>query len=113
MQPIWVHPEMKWQELQQIFNNLFPYLRLEITPSNKLSVERPLAAISRLSVPASFEIVPDMTVDELEMAFQYKMGLPCRVLRRSGYTWLETAYTRRWSLERQNDKGAELSRDLN
>lgn len=113
MEPIWVYPDMKWRELQQVFNNLFPYLQLEITTSNKLTAERPLITLSRLAVPVSFEIVSNMTVDELELAFQYKMGLPCRVLRRSGYTWLETAYTRRWSLERQNDKGAELSRDLN
>nr|WP_293834253.1 hypothetical protein [uncultured Arsenicibacter sp.] len=112
MQPIRVYPDMKWRDLQQVFNDLFPYLRLEVESGNKLFIDRPLAAISRLTVPNSFDIVPDMTVDELEMAFQYKMGLPCRVLRRSGYTWLETAYTRRWSLERQNDKGAELSRDL-
>jgi hypothetical protein len=113
MQPIWVYPEMKWRELQQVFNDLFPYLRIEVDTGNKATADRPLSAISRLAVPNSFEIVPNMTVDELEMAFQYKMGLPCRVLRRSGYTWLETAYTRRWSLERQNDKGAEISRELN
>jgi len=54
MQPIWVYPEMKWRELQQVFNDLFPYLRIEVDTGNKATADRPLSAISRLAVPNRF-----------------------------------------------------------
>ena len=57
-------------------------------------------------------VTPQMTVNELEQSFSDVYGLNAQVFRRSGKAWLETTVTDGWTLEKQNNEGAELSRKI-
>ena len=60
-------------------------------------------------VNGDINIVPKMTVKELEQQFLHLYGLFVQVFRKSGNVWLETTVTDNWTLEQQNRQGEEMS----
>jgi len=106
--------------LQRIFSEEFPYIKIEFfsqphakgkPTSAKLMMpgNRTLAEIRSFSKEGEMDIVPEMTVDQLEQEFENSFGLHVQVFRKSGRIWLETTATDEWTLGRQNQEGKELS----
>ncbi|MCD6068986.1 MAG: hypothetical protein K0S33_3812 [Bacteroidetes bacterium] len=107
--------------IQEEFNRLFPYLKLEFfskphkhagANAKKLmkSNSKTLGECRTVHDPGEITIVPEMTVSELEQNFGSVYGLGVQVFRKSGRTWLETTVTDSWTLEEQNRQGEELSK---
>lgn len=112
---------MRVQQLQEIFSQNFPFLKIEIF---KKMVNAPLRHSAQTKIApgcffkeilhfkeSDFEIEwkEDMTVQELESQFEKNNGITAQVFRKSGNLWLETTVTDQWTLKRQNDHGQEIS----
>jgi hypothetical protein len=106
-------------DLQAEFSARFPYLKLEFYkpqqrdesrfPKKHLLHSVLLKAAGLKTDTGSLEIRNDMTVADLEKAFRKEFGLNAQVSRKSGMLWLETTMTDKWSLEKQNEHGREIS----
>lgn len=111
-------------EIQDEFNTVFPYLKLEFFSKPHLSGS---GSPKKYMVPntktvgefKSFHepqneilIIPSMTVKMLEESFNTLYGLSVQVFRKSGKIWLETTITDNWTLEEQNTQGEELSKKI-
>jgi hypothetical protein len=111
-------------QLQEEFNQVFPYLKLELLLAlNKQSqggttrffIENN-KTFELYKIHATNEkiiITPETTVAELEEKFKETYGLKAQVLRKSGKVWLETTITDVWTLEEQNLQGEALSKNVN
>lgn len=116
---ITINEHRKIAAIQEEFNRLFPYLRIEfllrkqmgsivnklIKPNNKT-----LGEYSTIHDKGNITITPDMTVAELEQKFSEIFGMEVQILRQSGKAWLETTVTDKWTLEEQNLQGEALSK---
>jgi len=103
------------KEIQDEFNNEYPYLRIEFYRNTEPGFARrhlknsmPLT-VAGLKQNGELEINDQLKVGQLENAFREKFGLLVQVSRRSGTLWLETTMTDNWTLKQQNDHGRELS----
>lgn len=115
-----VNDKRKIAALQEEFNQLFPYLNLEFFSkphktgegSAKTFIQsnaKTLGECRTLHQDGSINIVPTMTVAELEQEFREVFGLSVQVFRKSGKIWLETTVTDSWTLKKQNTEGEALS----
>lgn len=117
-----IHNSMTLKELQEAFNSVFPYLKLEFfIESHKVSEGSPkrlmvpgewdetitIADIQPKSQVVEFVIDSDITVARLEEYLETYFGLHAQVFRLAGDTWLETTRTDEWSLAEQNHMGVE------
>ena len=106
-------------EIQDEFNAVFPYLKLDFAYKSHLSEEalckrytnnmKTLGECRTIHKNEYFSITPDMTVSDLEHFFYNIYGLAVQVLRKSGKVWLGTTVTDGWTLEKQNEQGEALS----
>ncbi|HVX50228.1 MAG TPA: hypothetical protein VHB48_08715 [Chitinophagaceae bacterium] len=112
-----IEAQKKIEEVQREFNTAFPYLRVEF-----ISFSRQGNGAGRFVLPALrindfkknirhciIKYPATITVGEFENMFARTIGLPVKILRKSGNLWIETTMTRRWTLERQNTHGRDLS----
>src|SRR6187549_2320549 len=114
-----INDKQKIASVQQEFNRLFPYLKLEFyAKSHKpgqgnangvLKDELTFGDCRKTHMSGVLVISPKMTVSDLEQAFGKTYGLGVQVFRKSGKIWLQTTVTDEWTLEKQNDQGKELS----
>src|SRR5687767_6437530 len=92
------------QSIQDEFNTIFPYLKLEffskqhhegegIPKRYMKKSDRTLYECRTRHINGELEIVPEMTVAELEENFSNTYGLSAQVFRKSGKVWLETVST--------------------
>lgn len=106
--------------IQEDFNTMFPYLKLEFFakphkiggPSAKKfmkSSSKTLGECRTIHKKGTITITPKMTVSDLEQNFADTFGLSVQVFRKSGKVWLETTVTDSWTLEEQNRQGEALS----
>jgi hypothetical protein len=106
--------------IQESFNTLFPYLKLEFfskphksggaTAGKHIkSNSKTIAECRTVHNSGAITITPMMTVAELEQNFRDVYGLGVQVFRKSGKVWLETTVTDGWTLEEQNSQGEALS----
>lgn len=118
---ITINDHRKIFAIQEEFNTLFPYLKLEFFSkphkqggaTSKKFVKhnsKTLGECRTIHNTGEITIVPGMTVAELEQGFGHVYGLGVQVFRKSGKTWLETTVTDGWTLEEQNNQGEELSK---
>ena len=116
-----INDRRKISAIQNDFNEMFPYLRLEFFSkpheagggSPKKMMKHPsktLGECRTIHKSGSISITPGMTVSNLEQNFRNVYGLSVQVFRRSGKAWLETTVTDGWTLEEQNSQGEDLSR---
>ena len=109
--------------IQEEFNNVFPYLKLEFfsrmhesehgSPKRFLKKNTLLLGEFRTDhTSGEAELLPDMKVSEVEDLFKTAFGLAVQVFRKSGKSWLETVYTDSWTLREQNKEGEELSKGI-
>lgn len=97
------------------FSEHFPFLRLALYEGNGVKKRAandsdPALKNGNISVEISFEKsfkVRDF-IDLLEKALGWKV----QILRSSGKLYIETSVTDQWTLDRQNQEGAELSSNL-
>jgi hypothetical protein len=116
-----INNNKKIAEIQQEFNDLFPYLKLEFfSKPHRLAGHSNLKFILNNSktigecrtIQGNDEILisPSMTVNELEQGLGLNLGIGVQVFRQSGKVWLETTFTDGWTLEVQNSQGEDLSK---
>ncbi|MCX6180797.1 MAG: hypothetical protein NT150_02560 [Bacteroidetes bacterium] len=116
-----INDNRKIFDIQEEFNNLFPYLKIEFFSS----IHKPGCASAKIFLKhgnktlkecrsilkrGKITITPDMTVNEVEQSFGSKYGLGVQIFRKSGKAWLETTVTDSWTLKDQNQQGEELSK---
>jgi hypothetical protein len=108
---ITINDNRKITAIQEEFNSLFPYLKIEfllhkqvglivkklIKPSNTT-----LGECRTVHENGTIIITPNMTVADLEQKFSDIYGMKVQILRQSGKAWLETTVTDKWTLEEQN-----------
>jgi hypothetical protein len=115
-----IHENRRLFELQQDFNSLFPFLKIEFfkaphsigegSAKNQLHDNNRVVSDCRLKKSEGvLQINEQMTVSDLEARFFDDFGLSAQIFRKSGNVWLETSATDNWTLRQQNDEGAELS----
>ncbi len=115
-----INDHRKIHAIQEEFNMVFPYLKIEFfskphtsggQSSKKLmkSNSKTLGECRTIHNKGEIVINPEMTVDELEQRFMDVYGLSVQVFRKSGNVWLETSVTDGWTLHKQNEQGKELS----
>ncbi len=107
--------------IQEEFNTIFPYLKLEFfSKPHKPGVGSPKEQVKNNNATlgecrtvhnkGDIIIVPEMTVSDLEQNFVNVYGLGVQVFRKSGKSWLETTVTDNWTLAEQDKQGEELSK---
>lgn len=110
-------------DMQQAFQQAFPYLKLEFfaqTHHPQTSTTRFIRIHTNTfgelrkqqDAGQHRSIAPDMTVTELEALFGTHYGLGAQVFRKCGRVWLETTVTDGWTLEEQNKEGEALCREI-
>ena len=108
---------VKVSEIKKVFNNQFPYLKIEFFKKKHKELQGSLkkdVIVDDFSIKApnganDIIISEDMLVSEFENQFAEKLKLSAQVFRKSGGSWLETTFTDSWTLKKQNDEGLELS----
>lgn len=110
--------DKKISDVQQAFSDEYPYLKLEFSqpvpggPAPVATKRLPGTTTLKeagLSIDGVIDIQDDMTVSALEQILYYEFGLNGQVSRQSGKLWLETRMTDKWTLEKQNEHGRELT----
>ena len=118
---ILINDRRKISGIQEEFNVLFPYLKLEFFPkpssrggkSSEKTIANPsktLGECRTVHKKGSITITPGMTVSDLADRFRDIYGLEIHLSRNSGKMWLETTLTENWTLEEQNKQGEALSK---
>ncbi|MDZ4844359.1 MAG: hypothetical protein SH857_02295 [Chitinophagales bacterium] len=102
------------ETLQQEFHAEFPFLKIEFFQSKtsdktKIVGNKAFGFFGNNGHSELIDIVPTMTVAELEKNFRMHYGLTTQIFRKSGKAWLETTLTDNWTLQEQNELGKELS----
>lgn len=108
---------VKVSEIKKVFNNQFPYLKIEFFKKKHRALQGSLKkdvitddfTITSSNGTQDIVISEDMIVSEFENQFSEKLKLSAQVFRKSGGTWLETTFTDSWTLKKQNEEGIELS----
>jgi hypothetical protein len=101
-------------DLERAFEARFPYLRVvSYTGPDKLQpVDLTYVLVALGSADTQINLDPDQTVQDFIQQLERKFGLYSLILRKSGRLFLETTVTDFWTLNRQNQEGAELSFEL-
>lgn len=110
MKPFVLYLDATLAEIREQVAAHLPYLRLRIsnTAGHELDEEqaaRPLHDLAPGAKTSFLVVALGMTVADLEAAWQTAWGLRAEVFRRNGYTWVDTDYTKNWTLREQNEKG--------
>lgn len=109
--------------VQQLFNELFPFLKIEFFEREGKAIgslkkrihntsKKLVDFIHTQDVITEISIHPEMTVTELEKEFTKAYKLHTQVFRKSGNIWLETTITDGWTLEEQNNQGEMLTAQM-
>jgi len=120
---ITINDHRKIYAIQEEFNKLFPYLKLEFFSKSNTSQgcssakkikhsSKTIAECRTIHNNGSLELTPAMTVTDLEQRFNDVYGIHTQVLRKSGNVWLETSVTDGWTLEEQNSQGESLDKEI-
>ena len=115
-----ISPTLKISEIQNQFNRMFPFLKIEFFKNRNLSASkfpagqlippnRTIGEGQRAISDGTLEIDDNMKVQDLEKQFKDQFSLAVQVFRKSGPVWLETTMTEGWTLKQQNQHGSELS----
>jgi hypothetical protein len=108
-------------DIKKEFNNLFPGLKLEFykvghenhegnKAKDQLTKNYELIELMFEDKSGELTINEEMTVNELESAFETKFGIHAQVFRKSNDLWLQTSATDDWTLMTQNTKGLHSGR---
>jgi len=110
---------MSLSAVRELFEQIFPYLRIEFYEVRQPNVRRIVRAEKRVGMYKQDSSMQDAvissisTVAELEKDFSELYGLHVMVFRKSGNVWLQTTVTDSWTLEEQNRQGEMLTAQFN
>ncbi|NLR60346.1 hypothetical protein HGH93_19700 [Chitinophaga polysaccharea] len=113
---IYISEEAVVRDIQDRFQAIYPYLKLEFfkkphvkgegsPKSDRISPDTPIEKIRMLHSFGWLDISYYRTAAALEHDLSYTYGLSAQVLRKSGNLWLETTGTDSWTLEELNNAG--------
>lgn len=114
---IYLYPEMTILEMNEAFQVVFPYLKLECFTQHHRAFQGSRAQFmvkdhqTRLSdlnpgmEAGDLPVDGTMAVRDLESLFENKFGLFIQVFRKSHDVWLATSTTDNLSLDEQNRRG--------
>jgi|LakMenEpi03Aug12_release.lakeMendotaPanAssembly.Ray.scaffolds.fasta_scaffold157339_1 hypothetical protein len=116
-----INKDKKLSSIQQEFQEVFPFLKIEFyqqahskgegsPKQTMLNNELTIAESQNNSLTGTISINGQMQVAELETAFANTFGLSVQVFRKSSHVWLQTSATDDWTLAEQNQKGMELEK---
>lgn len=119
-----INDSRKLEDIQEEFHKSFPYLKLvffsdphkpgcETSKALMVHTHKTVGECRTKHNQGIIEIVPFMSVTNLEQTFNNVFGLGVQVFRQSGKVWLETTVTDSWTLEEQNKQGEALSKTIN
>jgi len=115
---LYISKDKTIQDVQEHFGIKFPFLKLEFYKPAKteqgFTVKKHLPHSITLKAAGLkdnglIDVQNDLTVEELGKIFQKKFGLNVQVSRKSGVLWLETTMSDKWSLQKQNEHGCEIT----
>jgi len=118
--PIEVNEQSTLSNLQQLFNEVYPYLKISFytksfDPKNNLRLKlidqtdkNIISFLKKEIKEVRFLISANLSVSQLNQIFLENIGLNVLVHRNSGRLWLQINDTDSWSLEEQNKQGQEL-----
>lgn len=109
------------KEVQQEFNNKFPFLKIEFykeahttmegsPDSMKWSSEESIESIRKVHNSGDLSIKDDQKISELETNFLEQYGLNAQVFYKSGSLWLQTTATDEWTLKQQNERAESFTK---
>jgi hypothetical protein len=116
-----INAQQEIYTIQEEFNEIFPYLKLDFflrsypgsgLPKRMISPRKTIEECSLKRYQGILTITPGMTVSNLEQDFAEYYGIEIHVLRKLGKIWLETTHTNEWTLCRQNKEGELITREL-
>jgi len=109
-------------EIQDEFNKLFPFLKIEFfiksvinskETINKISSLLTIGNVDKTRGSKEMEVSPYMTVKEFENNFENKFGMYAQLYRKSGNLWQEITITDNWTMQQQDEAGNEISTIIN
>ena len=106
----------KLKEIQNEFNKMFPFLKLEFynedqvagegsPPMQLLNNERTIGEVSSKPIEEELDFDGQVKVKTLGQKFYELFGLNIQIFRKSGNMWLHTMSSDEWTLNQQNQKG--------
>ncbi len=111
------NPQTTLEEIQNDFSKHFPNLQLRFfllhhpdgsnAPNEQLPAMMKLEEVRKVHGLGTVSFDPKQTVAKLEADFRVHYGVNAQVFRRAGRNWLESTSTDSWTLEKQNEFGAE------
>lgn len=113
-----INKDTRTNDLNDAFISLFPYLKLSFYKkshdhfhgSEKQDEFKEVVSLGTLNPEMNEGEITwqgEMSVDQLETYFETTFGLHVQVFRKSGDIWLQTSATDHWTLNEQNNHGAE------
>ena len=97
-------------DVKEKFSEHYPGLKLEFYKEKSkdgINKEGALDETSNFKKEANISIDKNRTVADFENEFWDATGVAAQVFRQSGNIWLQTTRTDDWTLEKQNEQGAE------
>lgn len=119
---ILLHSNRTVEEIEQEFNNSFPYLKIVFV--SKESESDGTSAIGEVDHSASLievsgvlkegdiDIKSTDTIKDVEQKFEKQYGLPVHIFRKQKGVWMDTSITDDLTLHEQNTWGREASKPL-
>lgn len=104
-------------QVQKVFNDQFNFLKLVFFSRPHQAYEgskaelilrdpaRLLRDCGAFSGDGAMDVLPEMSVWQLERQLENDFGLHVQVFRKSGNAWLETSKTDDMTLQQQNERG--------
>lgn len=110
----------KIYEIQNEFNSYFEYLKIEFCTKPDdfpdsfgsrfiMNTNKRLSDVSNSLAEKTISLTCTMPVNELKRIFENEIGIPVKILRKSGVGWHDTSLTHEWSLGKQNQYGSLLA----
>ncbi len=119
-----IAPNRFISDIQQEFNKIFPFLKLEFfsksalarsdySASQLIRSNKKIGDLQAVVTDGYINLEGEMKVIELEDRLKNEFSLGTQVFRKSGNLWLETTMTDNWTLHQQNNHGREISTEKN
>ncbi len=114
----------KLKEIQNEFNRLFPFLKLEFynedqvagegsPPMQLLNNEKTIGEVSSKTAEEELDFDGHVQIKTLGQKFYELFGINIQIFRKSGNMWLQTMNTDDWTLSQQNKKGGFFPKNRN
>ena len=111
-----IDKKTKIKDLQKLFSDAYPYLKIEFynephgekelsSIKDRISSRKIISELDNFKGRGSINITKDRTVADIEAEFYDKFGIALQVSRRMGDLWIETSLTDDRTLDMQNQQG--------